>query len=91
MKVLFHQFLKFVSAKNDDGTRSLIQERLLLCNLSEVYAQFTSEHEGLKISISEFIKLRTRHCVPAGSSGTYKVCVCVHHENVKLMLHEINI
>ena len=66
----------FVSVKNDDGTRSHIQKSLLLCNLNEFYTQFTSEHEGLRVSISNF----TKH-----------VCVCVYHENVKLMLNEINI
>ena len=37
----------FVSVKNDDGTRSHVQKRPLLCNLNELYAQFTAEHEGL--------------------------------------------
>ena len=27
----------------------------------------------------------------AGTSGTHNVCVCVHHENVKLMLDAINL
>ena len=39
----------FVSVKNDDGTRSHVQKRLLLRNINELYAQFTAEHEGMKI------------------------------------------
>ena len=62
--------------KNDDGTYSLVQKRLLLCNTNELYAQFTAEHEGLMISISKFTKLRPHHCVLAGSSGNH-MCVFV--------------
>lgn len=40
----------------------------------------------IKIGFSKFAELRPKHCVLAGSSGTYTVCVCTHHENVKLML-----
>ena len=81
----------FVSVKNDDGTRSHVQKRLLLCSINKLYAQFTAEHEGLKISILKFTKLRPRHCVLAGSSGSHNVCVCMHQENTKLILNEIDI
>ena len=81
----------FVSVKNDNGTRSHVQKRLLLCNINELYAQFTAEHQGLKISISKFTKLRPSHCLLSGSSSSHNVCVCMHHKNIKLMLKEINI
>ena len=81
----------FESVKNDDGTRPHIQKRLLLCNINDLYAQFTAEQEGLKISISKFTKLRRRHCGLARSSGSRNVYVCMHHENIKLMLNEMNI
>ena len=68
----------FLSVKNDDGTRSNVQNRLLLCNISEVYPQFTAEYEGLKTSILKFTKLRPRHCVLTGSSGSHNVCVCTY-------------
>lgn len=35
--------------------------------------------------------MRPTLCVLAGSSGTHNVCVCVHHENVKLMLDAIDL
>ena len=81
----------FRSVKNDDGTRSQIQKRLLLCNSNELYTQFTWDHEDLKINIFKFTKLRPRHCVLAGSSSTYNVCIWVHRENFQLVLDEINI
>ena len=34
----------FVSVKNDDRTRSHIHKRLLICNINELYVQFTSRH-----------------------------------------------
>ena len=81
----------FLSVKNDGGTRSHIQKRLLLYSLNESHTQFTSEHEGLNISISEFTKLRPRHCVLPRSSGSHNLCVCMHHGNVKLMLNVTDI
>ena len=81
----------FVSVKNDDGTRSHVPKRLLLCNINELYVQFAAEHEGLEISISKLRKLRPRHCVLAGGSGSHNVYVCMHHENIKFMLSEFNI
>ena len=80
-----------MSVKNNDGTRSNVEKRFLLCNINELYAQFTIEHEGLEISISKFTKIRPPHCVLAGSSGSNNVCVCMHHENIKLVLNEIYI
>ena len=44
---------EFVSVKNCNGTRSHVQKRLLLCNVNLLYAQFTAEHEGLKIIITK--------------------------------------
>lgn len=81
----------FVSVKQNDNTRVHVQKRLLLSNLNELYTQFKNEHENVKVSFTKFTQLRPAHCVLAGSSGTHVVCVCVHHENVKLMLSVINL
>ncbi|KYN27624.1 hypothetical protein ALC57_02985 [Trachymyrmex cornetzi] len=78
----------FVSLKNDKGIRTHVQKRLLLGNINELYILFTSEYPDVKLSISTFTKLRPLHCVLAGSSGTHNVCVCVHHENIKLMMND---
>ncbi|XP_043462733.1 uncharacterized protein LOC122498838 isoform X1 [Leptopilina heterotoma] len=70
---------------------SMYKKRLILVNLSELYSKFKQENENVKIGFSRFAQLRPRHCVLAGRSGTHTVCVCVYHENVKLMLDAINI
>ena len=79
-----------VSVRINDK-KVLVQKRLILCNLNELYAEFQSEHEGTIIGFTKFTKLRPKHCVFAWSSGTHSVCVCVHHENVQLMLRGINL
>lgn len=81
----------FVSVKKDDGSREQVQKRLILCNLSELYEKFIQKHSDVTIGFSKFAELRPRHCVLAGSSGTHTVCVCTHHENVKLMLDAIHL
>lgn len=81
----------FVSLKRDYESREHVQKRLVLCNLSELYARFKSEYPGVKIGLSKFSQLIPRNGVLAGASGTHTVCVCVHHENVNLMLDAINI
>ncbi|KAJ8672060.1 hypothetical protein QAD02_003319 [Eretmocerus hayati] len=81
----------YISLKNSDGKREHVQKRLLLCNMNELYSQFIQEYPDKRTGISKFTQLRPKHCVIAGSSGTHVVCVCVHHENVKLMLDSINI
>ena len=87
-----HQFSQFGSVVQVlDDYLLITNVKDLICNLKRLHTQFTSEHEGLNISIFNLTKLRPGHCVPAGSSGTHNVCVCVHHENVKLMLNEINV
>lgn len=80
-----------VSLKQNSGKREQIQKRLLLGNLNELYALFKKENENVKIGLTKFIQFKPSHCVSAGSSGTHNVCVCVHHENVKLMLSAINL
>lgn len=80
----------WVSVRIDDK-KVHMQKRLILCNLNELFATFQSEHEDVKIGFTKFTQLRPKHCVLAGSSGTHTVCVCIYHENVKLMLKEINL
>lgn len=44
-----------------------------------------------KISFSAFAKLKPKNCILAGAAGTHSVCVCVIHQNVKLMLDAIDV
>lgn len=81
----------FVSVKKEDGSREHVQKRLILCNLSELFYKFQEQFPSIKIGLSKFAQIRPRNCVLAGASGTHNVCVCVHHENVHLMLDAINI
>ena len=81
----------YISVKQDNGKREHVQKRLLLADLNDIYGLYKKEHEHLKIGFTKFTQLRPPHCVVAGSSGTHNVCVCVHHENVKLMLDAIDL
>ena len=76
----------FVSVKKDDASREHVQEKLILCNLFELYANFKAQHPTVKICLSKLSQLRPRNCILTGASGTHTVCVRVHHENVNLML-----
>lgn len=74
------------SVKQPDGTRKLIQKKLVLMNLKELYEAFKQKYSNDVISFSKFASLRPPHCILAGSSGTHTTCVCTVHQNVKLML-----
>ena len=80
-----------LSIKQENDKRKHVQKRLLLANLQEIYHLFKKEYENVKIGFSKFAELRPPYCVLAGSSGTHNVCVCVHHENVKLMLASVDL
>ena len=83
--------IDFVSVRKDDGSRELVQKKLILCNLSELYENFKAQHPAVEISLSKFSQLRPRNCILAGASGTHTVCVCVYHENVNLMLDAVDL
>ena len=68
------------------GKREKVQKRLILCTLREAYFHFKDLNPGIKIGLSKFIELRPKHVVSPGGSGTHTVCVCVYHQNPKLML-----
>ena len=61
------------------------QKRLILGNLSEVFVEFKKAYPNTKIGKSSFASLRPKWCVWPGSSGTHSVCVCVKHQNFKLL------
>lgn len=76
----------FVSVKLHDGQRVHLQKQLLLCNINELYQHFKLEYPDTKVGLSKFFSLRPKQCILAGDSGTHIVCVCIYHQNVKLML-----
>ena len=59
---------------------------LFLCTLKEMYILFRVEYPQHKTAFSIFANLRLKWCVLAGSTGTHSVCVCMFHQNVKLMM-----
>ena len=78
-----------LSVPTENG-RVLKQKRLILHNLKDLYLAFKEQNDGAKIGFSKFCLLRPRECVTVGSRGIHSVCVCIHHQNVKLMLHAIH-
>lgn len=64
-----------------------LQKRLILLNLNEAYTIFKEENPGHQIGFSKFCDLRPKNCILAGKSGTHTVCVCLIHQNVKLMMN----
>lgn len=78
-----------ISVRCPDGKRENFQKRLVLSNLREVYQQYKNETAD-SVGFSTFAGLRPPWCVLAGASGTHTVCVCIHHQNPKLMTRAIN-
>ena len=76
----------FLSVVNDNGKREHMQKRLMLCNLREAHQLFKRENPDVVVGLSKFSELRPAQCILAGPTGTHTVCVCVHHQNVKLMM-----
>lgn len=75
----------FVSVKID-GQKVYKQKRLMLCNLNELYVEFKNKHLECGIQRSKFCEMKPKWCILAGASGTHTVCVCLYHQNVKLMI-----
>ena len=73
-----------------DGRKVQKQTRLVLCNLKEIYLHFKNTYPDVKIGLSTFCSLRPKWCKLAGSAGTHSVCVCIYHQNIKLMLEGAN-
>lgn len=80
----------FVSVK-EEGQKVHKQKRLILCNLKETYRCFKDKYPLVKISFSKFAELRPKECILPGANGTHSVCVCIYHENVKLLIEGANI
>lgn len=75
-----------ISVKDENGSKTAVQKRLILCNLKEAYVIFKEKYPQIKIGFSKFAELRPKHCILVGKSGTHSVCVCTIHQTVKLMI-----
>lgn len=74
----------------ENGNRTKMQKRLLLIDLRELHTLYKNSHPKNQVSFSVFCKLRPKHVILPGTSGTHVVCVCTIHQNVKLMLDAIS-
>jgi hypothetical protein len=86
--------MKNVKSVKLGNKRANIQKRLLLLNLKELYAEYKKQSAilGYKtFGFSLFASKRPANVVTVGSSGTHAVCVCVYHQNVKLMLSALHV
>jgi hypothetical protein len=83
------------SVKQPNGKRLKIQKRLLLVNVDELHSDYKKKYkniDGIKtFGLSAFADLRPKHVITVGSSGSHLVCVCIYHQNVKLMLSAIGL
>ena len=68
-----------VSVKLKDGSKTRVQKRLLLSNLSEIYVQ---ENPNVSVGFSTFTTLPPKWCVTIGASGSHSVYVCTYLQNV---------
>lgn len=80
----------FVGKYDEKGERQKIPRRLVLMNLLEAFELFKEEYPNDKIGFSKFAALRPIECVLAGSThGIHTTCVCVYHQNVKLIFDSL--
>ena len=53
--------------------------------MKKLYIEFKKIYPGYKIGFSKFCELRPKWCITVNSSRTQCVCVCMYHQNAKLM------
>ena len=63
------------------------QKRLLLCNLTELFATFWEKLYNL--DFQNFV-LFVQFCKMIGSTGSHFVCVCAIHQNTILACYALN-
>lgn len=75
---------------NENMDKVRIQRRLILMSLHEAYCLFKEENPDEKIGFSTFTKHRPKECIlPNEKYGTHSSCVCMEHQNFKLMVDAI--
>ena len=73
------------------GYKQHKQKRLLLGNLSELYAAFKEKFQNSEAGFSKFCALCLKWCKTIGSSGTHSVYVCAIHQNAIVACHSLNL
>lgn len=80
-----------LSVPSEKGKRMYKTKRLILHNLKDVYLAFKENYPSDKIGFTKFCELRPKECVTVNSHGMHNVCVCIYHQNVKLMMPALNL
>ncbi len=75
----------FVSVKKH-GETERIQKRLLLMSVNESFIEFKARYGDVKVGRSSFACLKPPEIIQPNSSGMHRLCVCLYHQNVKLMV-----
>ena len=80
---------EYVSVKDPvTGKRSKYQKRILIMKLKEAYQLFKEETK-VTIGFSTFATLRPAEVFPV-SQRDHEVCMCMHHENIEMLLDGLN-
>lgn len=67
-----------------NGKKVQLQKRHLMWSLKDTYALFKSEYPDVEIGFSKFCSLRPSN-VLLGSAMPRNVCLCQHHDNIRLL------
>ena len=80
-----------VACRQADGSKVYEAQRLILCDLLELYNHFCMANPSMssKVKKSKFCELRPKYCKTVSSTGTHSVCVCVIHQNFKFLVEKI--
>lgn len=70
------------------GTKKKLQKRYLYFTIGEMFEEFKKEHPQIEIGLSKFSCLRPKH-VMLRSQTPENLCLCLYHENVRLLLEAI--
>ncbi|CAF1313207.1 unnamed protein product [Adineta ricciae] len=73
----------------ENGEKKKLQKRYLLYSLNEIYQLFIEENPQIAIGCSSFKSLRPCN-VLYKSETPHNLCLCIHHENICLLLQAIN-
>lgn len=83
---------EYVKIVDDSGKKLMVQKRLLLFTLRDLYSNFIHDQGDSEVipSFSYFASLKPQECIHAGDPGSRTICVCEQHQNVKLKLCSIS-
>ena len=74
-----------VKTRDENGNVNHKPKRFLVMTLGECHRLYQDEHPSNVLSLSKFCALRPEHVLLA-QDFPHNVCICKHHENVRLLL-----